>query len=521
MERRKSIFKKLKAQFYILIFFLLFLALFPICFSICVPIYLFRFIVTMARKVFRRDLGNLINTRSAVIATDNASDNPKWNLCVWITLDGNLDFVQFRQTFLHDIVLETNSKGELVNPEYQQYYAKWLGFLFWKWEKAFDIREHMKYYFENLKGGSYLEKVTTNKELRQIIKGLTSEPFGHEKSPWEFLFIPNFREEDDHSAPAPTTESNKSVLIFRVHHGFCDGYAILWLLLKRLNKVGLERVAKPAKLPKGRGRTWRVLLNRIFSWLRAPYDFMTLMVESKDKNEWHLSQETLERPFNTAFTPRIPLKYIKEIKNGNNVSFTSVIMAALTASIRNSMIERGAKVPRKMTTAVAVPMPGHPDKLRNHFIFSFMSLPVGVSDPKKRLMKIEKNYKKLKQSSVNLFSFLMIPVFGGLFTWMIDWFSFNHFSTVLTSNFPGPAESMHFIAGGNNNKVLDINFSAGMGTGNVGVGFCMMSYAHGMRIIASADKNILPTDEAVEELNVKIEEELKVLRNLHCGNTTV
>lgn len=49
----------------------------------------------------------------------------------------------------------------------------------------------------------------------------------------------------------------------------------------------------------------------------------------------------------------------------------------------------------------------------------------------------------------------------------------------------------------------------------------MMSYAHGMRIIASADKNILPTDEAVEELNVKIEEELKVLRNLHCGNTTV
>lgn len=37
-----------------------------------------------------------------------------------------------------------------------------------------------------------------------------------------------------------------------------------------------------------------------------------------------------------------------------------------TTGIRNSMIERGAKVPRKMTTAVAVPMPGHPDKLRNH-----------------------------------------------------------------------------------------------------------------------------------------------------------
>lgn len=42
----------------------------------------------------------------------------------------------------------------------------------------------------------------------------------------------------------------------------------------------------------------------------------------------------------------------------------------------------------------------------------------------------------------------------------------------------------------------------------------MISYADGMRIITSVDKSILPSDEAVEELNKKIEEELDLYKTL-------
>ncbi|OXA45121.1 hypothetical protein Fcan01_20081 [Folsomia candida] len=146
--------------------------------------------------------------------------------------------------------------------------------------------------------------------------------------------------------------------------------------------------------------------------------------------------------------------------------------------------------------------------------FSFIPLPVGVSDPMKRLTKIEKYYRRLNHSPATLFSVVMIPVVGGLFSWMIDWFSYNYLSTVLISNFPGPSYGGNFIAGGNNNKVLDINFSAGVGVGNCGIAFCMISYADGMRIITSVDKSILPSDEAVEELNKKIEEELDLYKTL-------
>jgi hypothetical protein len=97
-----------------------------------------------------------------------------------------------------------------------------------------------------------------------------------------------------------------------------------------------------------------------------------------------------------------------------------------------------------------------------------MQLPVGIADAGKRLLKVERNFQRLKRSPVTYFSFAMIPVFGGLFTWMIDWFSSNGFSTVLTSNFPGPPETTYFVGGGGSNRVLDMNFAAGLGVGSVG-----------------------------------------------------
>jgi hypothetical protein len=141
-------------------------------------------------------------------------------------------------------------------------------------------------------------------------------------------------------------------------------------------------------------------------------------------------------------------------------------------------------------------MPNHPEKLRNHLyaiflnfiahspthvmftyfilyefhsIFSFISLPVEIENPQKRLRKIEKNFQNIKRSPVTIFSFLIVPFFGGLFNFMIKWFSSNKYSTCLTSNFPGPSEQVYFIAGGGLHKVLDMNFSAGMGVGNVGM----------------------------------------------------
>jgi len=327
---------------------------------LCLPIYFLRFVVAMARKVFRPDLGKMVTTRSAVIATDNPSKDPQWPLCVWLVLEGDFDFETFRNNFHANIVLKKDSRGNLLHPEYQQYFKQWLGFLFWKWEDKFRIEDHMRYFYAN-DVEKAKSQVTTEKELKEIIKSLTAKSFEVGKSPWEFLFLPNYTQSED-------TSPNKSVLIFRVHHGFCDGFTILWLLMKEVNQIDMDNVAKPVHIRKS---FLSRLITAITFWIRGPYDFMRLIVKSNDHNQWHLPRNKLERPFNTAFTERIPLDYIKGIRRSHGVTFTSVVMAGLTGGLRKKMLEKGIKIPPYVTTAVAVPMPGHPHKLRNH-LYEFM-----------------------------------------------------------------------------------------------------------------------------------------------------
>jgi len=41
-------------------------------------------------------------------------------------------------------------------------------------------------------------------------------------------------------------------------------------------------------------------------------------------------------------------------------------MAAIAGGLRNMMIQKGVPVPSEFHTGLPVPMPNHPDKLRNH-----------------------------------------------------------------------------------------------------------------------------------------------------------
>lgn len=108
-------------------------------------------------------------------------------------------------------------------------------------------------------------------------------------------------------------------------------------------------------------------------------------------------------------------------------------------------------------------------------IFSFLQLPTGIEDPIERLKKVERNILRLKRSPVPLFNFGLIPLLGGTLTAFMKWFSPNTYSTLLTSNFPGPPTTTYFIGGGGSHRVTDMNFGAGLGEGNVGkLGFSQL-----------------------------------------------
>ena len=348
----------IRRQVYIAFFTLVFLVLLPLCLIVFSPIYLFRFFLCILARTFRPDLGEIIDSRSSVLAIDDPSKSPKWNLCVWIVFEGALNFENFREFFRQNILNKKDFNGKLVYPEYQQYYTSWLGFLFWKWDEKFRLENHMRYCFEDRP--DYLTKETTEEEVRKLVKELTWSPFAQQRSPWEMHFIPNYKSATNYESDAET----KSVLIYRVHHGLCDGFKILHLIMTECNAVSMDLIAKPDYVK--RSLVSRIWLAIVF-WFKAPYEFFKILVSATDHNQWHcLPERRLVKPMNMSFTERIPLTKIKNLSKSYNVSFSAVLLASITGGIRRMMMDSGVRVPKNISTAFPVPMPGHPLKLRNH-----------------------------------------------------------------------------------------------------------------------------------------------------------
>jgi len=132
----------------------------------CLPIYLYRLIVSQLKRFCRPDLSHLVDPRSVVLAVDGFPSTPKWNLVVWLSQDRILNLPQFRTYFETKFVRATDSNGELRYPEYQQYLERWMGFLFWKWDFGFNIRNHIRTYGDP-------SVVVDDPKLLEIVKEFT------------------------------------------------------------------------------------------------------------------------------------------------------------------------------------------------------------------------------------------------------------------------------------------------------------------------------------------------------------
>lgn len=351
--KHSKLLKNVLKQIKLITLTYLYLIAFPTIVICCIPIYVFRFFVSQCKKVLRPDLHRLVHTRSIVLGVDGFPHKPTWNLVVWLTQDAILDLNKFAAEFNEEYVHKKEPSGELAYPEYQQHLEKWLGFYFWRWDSSFDIKNHIRKYDGKYKDEETIDDTT----LLQIIKEQTWKGWNPKRSPWEFLQIPNYKGTDDSDGV------QKSILIFRIHHVLGDGYFILKLLMEDISGISCQKAAQPKYIQRS---GWNKLLHAVLFWIRGPYQFVSMMCEAKDTNPWHIPEEQLTRPMNAALTRKIPLSYVKGIKNSHQVTFTALINAAVSGGIRSMMIEQGIQEPQDIHQAVAVPLPGHPQKLRNH-----------------------------------------------------------------------------------------------------------------------------------------------------------
>ena len=133
-------------------------------------------------------------------------------------------------------------------------------------------------------------------------------------------------------------------------------------------------------------------------------------------------------------------------------------------------------------------------RLGNSFGLVFLSLPVGIVDPVRRLRAIKKEMDELKGSPEALVAFGVLNVMG-LAPVEVERLGLRFFgskATAVLTNVPGPREPL-YLAG---RKVEKVMFWVPQ-SGRLALGLSILSYAGGVMLGAATDEGLVPDPEKI------------------------
>jgi len=359
---------RLKEQLILILATLAFtISLIPLVIFLFVPCFIYRKLVSLLAIVLKPRLGKMLCARSALAAIDELYTQPKCTLLGVAVVEGDVDVERLRSDFQRRVISAKNSKGEIMYPEFQQYFSRWGGFLFWKWEKDFKIEDHVKVYEPSV-STEMGEMDVVNLRVQLIAK-----PYEKGISPWEFIVVKNYKpfnplmiDYDNNRKNIDSPKTPKSVLILRIHHGVTDGYSLLKLFLNTMQSEELTL----EKIPQPKFQSRNVLRNILYcTWatLCVPYYVTKQLLTTRDDNYFHPSGVELKRKCFAAGTT-MSVAVVREVREKFNVTFSAVLMNAVAGGIRRYLMTNGIEIPEKMHVTTPLPWPGHPVKLRNFWL---------------------------------------------------------------------------------------------------------------------------------------------------------
>jgi WS/DGAT/MGAT family acyltransferase len=172
-------------------------------------------------------------------------------------------------------------------------------------------------------------------------------------------------------------------------------------------------------------------------------------------------------------------------------------MATAAGALRDYMIERGEHV-EGMTLRATVPVNlrplEHARKLGNHFGLVFLDLPVGISNPIRRLEHVAECMHQLKNSRQAIVAYGLLAALGmapaAVQELALDLFSRK--ATTVATNVPGPQQPL-YLAGG---KIREMMFWVPQ-TGSIGIGMSILSYNGKVHFGLISDAKLVPDPDGV------------------------
>jgi diacylglycerol O-acyltransferase len=380
----------------------------------------------------------------------------------------------------------------------------------WQTDPHFDIAAHVH--------RIALPEPGDQSALQRLVSDLASTPLDPSKALWQVHIVENYGE--------------GSALIARLHHSIADGLALVYVLLS------LTDMTPDAPWPKGAGQDedddghgyWLggmaaslikqgtsaagsvVNLTKRAAWESArmitdPVRILDRLQQSADYS-YAASRLVLlppdpPTPFKgglgvikrAAWSEAIPLRDVKTIKNMTHTTVNDVLVSAVSGAVRSYLLEKGkptedfrAIIPVNLRTEEEM------GKLGNKFGLVFLSLPVSIEDPMKRLAEVSRRMAALKDSSEATVA-LGILNFMGLSAAEIQSLILTIFATKATAvltNVPGPPMPL-FLAG---SEIDDIMFWVPQ-AGRLGIGISILSYAGKVYLGIMTDAGLVPDPDRI------------------------
>ena len=404
-----------------------------------------------------------------------------------LTLDGPVEVKRLRALLdkrlapfgrFHERIVRPRSRGGLPH---------------WKDDDRFDIDNHVSHIALPKPGG--------DKALRDLVSELMSTPLDATKPMWHVHLVDGY--------------DGASVVIARIHHSIADGIALVRVMLSltdetptatrprtrsvRTNSSGagpldwlpgvMKVVSDPARVAEGAYRLGRLVV--------LPPDPRTAF------------KGDLGRRKRAAWSKAIPLDDFKAIGKAFEVTVNDVLVATATGALRRYLEQRGEPIDG-LEIRASVPVNLRPveqaHKLGNSFGLVFLTLPVGVSDPIKRLRAIKKEMDELKRSPEALVAFGVLNVMGfaPVEVERLGLRFFGSKATAVLTNVPGPREPL-YLAG----RKLERAMFWVPQSGRLGLGISILSYAGGVMLGVATDEGLVPDPEKIVD---GFEREFKALR---------
>ena len=315
-------------------------------------------LVIIIAKIFRPDLSDIFAEPMGVnLSSEYIYRRPKSNVVVHYICDGQIQLEYFRRQFQQRIINCCDPHGNLKYRKLRQTWTQFCGFMFWKWDKNFDLSNHIRMY-DYTESEIAIPSPCTEEDLRRIAGNLVSRPYVKGRSPWEILIIPDYLYVDSEDGQVKLG----SVYTLRIHHALADGFSLfkLWVELFdpgfKIPSANFPKLSTPLKI-----------LRFFLHVFKFPYDLAkTVLLFRDDANSWHIVDKKLTRRYAVLCSDRIPVSTIKAIKNKYGIGYNTAVYAITAGTISRIMKQTGQKVPKAMTCTIPYPLPNHPGGLVNH-----------------------------------------------------------------------------------------------------------------------------------------------------------